>query len=77
MCPLARLRKAKMKGLFMIMCSLSSCSSARGQAGQLRECRRIATRYDKLAANYLDSSSLRPYAYGRALMSPRPSSRTA
>src|SRR5918995_5569629 len=37
MSPLARLRKAKMKGLSLTMCSLSPCSSAHGHGGQLRE----------------------------------------
>ena len=39
---------------------------------KIKQCRRIATRYDKLAANYLASSSLRPSGYGCAFMSPRP-----
>ena len=37
-----------------------------------KQCRRVATRYDKLAANYLASSSLRQSGYDCALMSPRP-----
>jgi len=40
---------------------------------KIKHCRRVAMCYDKLAANYLHSSSLHPYAYGCALMSPRPS----
>jgi transposase len=39
----------------------------------IKRCRRVATRYDKLATNYL-ASSLRRYGDGFALMSPRPSS---
>src|SRR3954468_15371831 len=39
---------------------------------KIKQCRRVATRYDKLAANYLRSSSLRRYGCGYALMSPRP-----
>jgi transposase len=39
---------------------------------KIKQCRRIATRYDKLAANYLASSSLLRSAFGCALMSPRP-----
>jgi transposase len=38
---------------------------------KIKQCRRVATRYDKLAATS-PSSSLRRYAYGCALMSPRP-----
>jgi hypothetical protein len=41
---------------------------------KIKQCRRVATRYDKLAANYLASSSSRQYGYGCALKSPRPSS---
>ena len=36
-----------------------------------KHCRRVATRYSKLVVNYLAFSSLHPYAYGCALMSPR------
>jgi transposase len=36
------------------------------------KCRRVATRYDNLAANSLPLSSSRRYGYGFALMSPRP-----
>ncbi|MBA7466478.1 hypothetical protein ES707_01662 [subsurface metagenome] len=32
---------------------------------RIRQCRRVATRYDKLAANYLASFSLHPSGYGR------------
>jgi transposase len=39
---------------------------------KIKQCRRIATRYDKLAANYLLSSGLRPFGFGYVLMSPRP-----
>jgi transposase len=38
---------------------------------KFKQCRRVATRYDKLAAN---SSSLHRYGCGCALMSPRPTS---
>src|SRR3546814_16304082 len=38
---------------------------------KIKQCRRIATRYDKLAANYLASSSLLRSAFGCALKSPR------
>ena len=44
---------------------------------KIKNCRRVATRYDKLAADYLGSSSLPPYAYGCVLMSPRPSTTLA
>ena len=40
---------------------------------KIKHCRRVATRYDKLAANTLHSSSVRQYGYGCALMSSRPS----
>jgi hypothetical protein len=40
---------------------------------RIKQCRRVATRYDKLAANYLPSSSSQPFGFGYALMSPRPS----
>jgi transposase len=39
---------------------------------KVKQCRRIATRYDKLAANYLAFIQRRS-GYGCALMSPRPS----
>ena len=39
---------------------------------KIKQCRRVATRYDKLAANTSRSSSWRRYADGCALMSPRP-----
>ena len=39
---------------------------------KIKQCRRVATRYDKLAANYLPSSSLHQSGCGCALMSPRP-----
>jgi transposase len=39
---------------------------------KIKHCRRIATRYDKLAANYLALSSWLRSDYGCALMSPRP-----
>ena len=38
---------------------------------KIKQCRRVATRYDKLAANYLAFSS-RQSAYGCELMVPRP-----
>ena len=40
---------------------------------QIKQCRRVATRYDKLAPNYLAFVNLRRSGYGCALMSPRPS----
>ncbi len=40
---------------------------------KIKQCRRVATRYDKLAANYLAFIQLASIAYGCALMSPRPS----
>jgi transposase len=42
---------------------------------KIKHCRRVATRYDKLAANYLRSFNSRRSGYGCALMSPRPSAR--
>ncbi len=37
------------------------------------QCRRVVTRYDKFAANYLAFIKLQPFGFGYALMSPRPS----
>jgi hypothetical protein len=39
---------------------------------KIKQCRRVATRYDKLAANYLALSNSPQYGCGCALMSPRP-----
>jgi transposase len=41
---------------------------------RIKQCRRVATRYDKLAANYLAlrTACIDPALAGRALMSPRP-----
>jgi len=39
---------------------------------KIKQCRRVATRYDKLAANYLAFIQLHQSGYGCALMSPRP-----
>jgi transposase len=39
---------------------------------KIKQCRRGATRYDKLAANYLAFIQLPSYGCGCALMSPRP-----
>jgi hypothetical protein len=39
---------------------------------KIKHCRRVATRYDKLAANYLAFVQLASISYGCALMSPRP-----
>jgi transposase len=39
---------------------------------KFKQCRRMATRYDKLAVNYLLSSSSHQSGCGYALMSPRP-----
>ena len=41
---------------------------------KIKQCRRVATRYDKLSANYLAFIKLARSAFGCALMSPRPSS---
>jgi transposase len=38
----------------------------------IKRCRRVATRYDMLAAKHLAFVQLAQYAYGCALMSPRP-----
>jgi transposase len=38
---------------------------------KIKQCRRIATRYDRLAANYLALSNLRPSVFGCVFMSPR------
>src|SRR5215831_425745 len=43
---------------------------------KIKHCRRVATRYDKLAANYSRSSNSRQSGCGCALMSPRPSVRS-
>ena len=40
---------------------------------KIKQCRRVATRYDKLAANYLAFIQLGQSDYGCVLMSPRPS----
>ena len=40
---------------------------------KIKQCRRVATRYDKLAANYLAFVQLASIRCGCALMSPRPS----
>jgi transposase len=40
---------------------------------KIKQCRRIATRYDKLAANYLAVASWPASAFGWAFMNPRPS----
>src|SRR6187551_753121 len=40
---------------------------------KIKHCRRVATRYDKLAANYLAFVNSRRSGYGCALMSLRPS----
>ncbi|MEA2865140.1 MAG: hypothetical protein QOC84_3096 [Bradyrhizobium sp.] len=40
---------------------------------KIKQCRRVATRYDKLAANYLAFVKLASIRIGYALMSPRPS----
>jgi hypothetical protein len=37
-----------------------------------KQCRRVATRYDQLAANYLASSNLPQSEFGCVLISPRP-----
>jgi transposase len=42
--------------------SLSCAQLGRTVLNKIKQCRRVATRYEKLAANYLASSSLRPYA---------------
>jgi transposase len=39
---------------------------------KIKHCRRVATRYDKLAANYLAFVQLASIRFGCALMSPRP-----
>jgi transposase len=39
---------------------------------RIKQCRRVATRYDKLAANHLTFVSLRQSGCGCGLMSPRP-----
>ena len=41
---------------------------------KIKHCRRVATRYDKLAANYLAFVQLASIRLGSGLMSPRPSS---
>ena len=38
---------------------------------RIKQCRRVATRYDRLAANYLAFVQLASISYGCALMSPR------
>src|SRR5271156_4121974 len=43
---------------------------------KIKQCRRVATRYDKLAANYLAFIQLASIRCGCALMSPRPNRRT-
>ena len=43
---------------------------------KIKQYRRVATRYNKRAANDLASSSLHQSGFGCALMSPRPSSRS-
>ena len=40
---------------------------------KIKQCRRVATRYDKLAANYLAFVNSHPSEFGCVLMSPRPS----
>jgi transposase len=40
---------------------------------KIKQCRRVATRYDKLAANYLAFIQLASIGLGCMLMSPRPS----
>jgi len=42
---------------------------------RIKQCRRVATRYDKLAANYLAFIKLAAIRIGYALMSPRPGKR--
>ncbi len=44
-----------------------------GFLNKIKHCRRVATRYDKLAVNYLAFVQLASISYGCALMSPRPS----
>jgi hypothetical protein len=41
---------------------------------KIKQCRRIATRYDRLAANYLAFIKLASIRIGYVLMSPRPTS---
>ena len=41
---------------------------------KIKQCRRVATRYDKLAANYLAFVKLASSEFGCVLMSPHPSS---
>src|SRR5208337_4638694 len=41
---------------------------------RIKQCRRVATRYDRLAANSLPSFNPHQSGYGCALMSPRPRS---
>jgi transposase len=53
--------------------SLSCPQLSRAAFQKIKQCRRIATRYDKLAANYLALSSSHPFGSGSALMSPRSS----
>jgi transposase len=40
---------------------------------KIKQCRRIAARYDKLAANYLAFIQVASIGFGCALMTPRPS----
>ena len=44
---------------------------------RIKQCRRVATRYDRLAANYLPLFSSRQSGYGCVFMSPRPSTTLA
>lgn len=43
---------------------------------RIKQCRRVATRYDRLAATTLPSFNSRQSGYGCALMSPRPNTST-
>ena len=52
--------------------SLSCAQFGRGFFKKIKQCRRVATRYDKLAANHLAFIQLAQSGYGYELMSSRP-----
>jgi transposase len=58
------------------ICSSPHLYRARNRVGRffnrIKQCRRVATRYDRLAANYLAFVQLASIRHGCALMSPRP-----
>jgi hypothetical protein len=56
----------------MLLIVIAAAISTNSIFNKIKQCRRVATRYDKLAANYLAFIRSHQYGCGCALMSPRP-----